>query len=104
MSALWFKNCLPQEAPSFQVKASRISIINEPIEFYEEMMRKIALCEERITFSSLYIGTGVKERNLLTALQAAVERNPHLRITLLSDYTRGTRVDGANSSSKDLLK
>lgn len=101
---MWLQNAIPGDCPSFQVDAANVHVINEPIEFFEELVRKSRQSEHRITLSSLYIGTGPKERQLIGTVRHALECKPRLRATLLFDYTRSTRVDQTNVSSKDVLR
>lgn len=56
--------------------------------------------------SSLYLGTGELEQELVNCLKAAGENNPSLRTTILLDYCRGNRINNLTGpkSSKELLQ
>ena len=58
---------------------------------------------KRVAISSLYLGTGEKERRLVQLLGEKLNENRDLRATVLLDYTRGTRLDSKLNSSKTLL-
>jgi len=54
--------------------------------------------------SALYLGTGKLERYLVEKLSRRTQENPDLRITVLMDYMRGTRLSRGGESSHTLLK
>lgn len=101
---MWFQNAIPADCPSFRISADKIRIIREPVEFYNLLKEKSRQSKDRITMSSLYIGTGPKERQLVQAVDHALRSSSQLRATFLFDYTRGTRKDESNESSSDMLK
>ncbi|RWS21786.1 CDP-diacylglycerol--glycerol-3-phosphate 3-phosphatidyltransferase-like protein, partial [Leptotrombidium deliense] len=63
--------------------------------------------KRRIVISSLYIGTGKLEVNLIENLKKTMSQSSNLNVTILMDYMRGNRLNNArdeNSSTKALLK
>lgn len=53
-------------APVFPVNGSKITIIHKPQMFYTTLLEKCKRAEKRITFASLYLGTGPLETELLS--------------------------------------
>lgn len=55
--------------------------------------------------SALYLGTGKLEQYLVEKLDSKLQTNPSLKVNILLDYMRGTRVNSKDgSSSLNLLK
>lgn len=88
-------------APCFPVCGDRIEVIHEPQQFYETLIQKMASAKERIVLASLYLGTGPLENNIIQVLRKSLKRQPNLRVSLLLDFTRGTRGE---VNSKTLLQ
>ncbi|KAI6654302.1 CDP-diacylglycerol--glycerol-3-phosphate 3-phosphatidyltransferase, mitochondrial isoform X1 [Oopsacas minuta] len=82
------KNC-----PGFYVKGDNIEIINSPQQFYRSLLHKIQTSNHRITISSLYIGTGNLEEELVNAIDKRMCEKLHLKVCILLDRLRGTRGD-----------
>lgn len=61
------------------------------------------MSKERIILSSLYLGTGALEKQLIRAIEEAKRANPELEVCLLFDFFRGTRLDENGESSATLL-
>lgn len=53
-------------APIFPVNGSKITIIHKPQMFYTTLLEKCERAKKRITFASLYLGTGPLETELLS--------------------------------------
>ena len=79
------------EPPFFEVPASHIKILKDPIDFYSALNSGITGSYNRICLSSLYIGTGIFEEHLVRQLEKNLERNPNLRFRMIIDEARGTR-------------
>ena len=60
--------------------------------------------KERISMSSLYLGTGKLEQFLVERLNRQIKGNPHLHVQIVLDHMRSTRSDRKNKSSYTLLK
>lgn len=85
-------NWLTSLAPCFPVKAENITVINEPKEFYDTLVKKCEQAEERITFASLYLGTGKLEKNLVSVISEKLNKaRGNVKLTVLLDYHRGSR-------------
>lgn len=53
-------------APVFPVNGSKITVIHKPQVFYTTLLEKCKHAKNRITFASLYLGTGPLETELLS--------------------------------------
>ena len=53
----------------------------------------IRRARRRIIISSLYIGTGPQEAELVDGIAEALRENPQLRVTVVLDYHRATRLN-----------
>ncbi|RVX71505.1 hypothetical protein B0A52_05077 [Exophiala mesophila] len=87
-------------APRFEVDPSQIEILDSPVVFYETLKAKIRGAKRRIFLSTLYIGK--TEHELVATLKEALENNPKLELSILTDALRGTRED-PNPSCATLL-
>lgn len=81
------------------LSASEISILGEPIEFYEQLISNIENAKNNIILSSLYIGNGDKEARLYNAIEDFLSRGGEALIIL--DFNRGQR---GKISSKTILQ
>ncbi|EFA82052.1 phosphatidylglycerophosphate synthase 1 [Heterostelium album PN500] len=79
------------QGPAFAVDPANIEFIREPDDFYNHLIEGVKRATKRITFASLYLGTGKQEKQLVSEMIAACERNPELKIHILLDGLRGTR-------------
>ncbi|KAG5644184.1 hypothetical protein DXG03_009025 [Asterophora parasitica] len=91
---------LARNHPAFTVSSSKISILNEPPEFYALLLDMIRRAEHRIFISSLYIGSA--ESELIDTLRKSLLKRPSLKLFLQLDLNRSTRP-GASSTAKILL-
>lgn len=82
-------------APRFEVEPSQIEIIDSPAAFYETLKAKIRSAKQRIYLSTLYIGK--TEHELIGTIQEALQKNPQLEVSILTDALRGTREDPSPS-------
>uniref|UniRef100_A0A3P8YQN5 CDP-diacylglycerol--glycerol-3-phosphate 3-phosphatidyltransferase n=1 Tax=Esox lucius TaxID=8010 RepID=A0A3P8YQN5_ESOLU len=98
---------MAEHVPAFRVPGSHIHILNSPDQFYQSMKARIKTAKKRVVMASLYLGTGPLERDLVDCMQEALERsqeegdNPDLQVSVLLDYTRGSR--GETNSRTMLL-
>lgn len=53
--------------------------------------------------SALYLGTGKLERYLVSKLNDKLKKEPSLKVNILFDYMRGTRIVKDGTSSLDLM-
>ncbi|XP_066588149.1 CDP-diacylglycerol--glycerol-3-phosphate 3-phosphatidyltransferase, mitochondrial isoform X2 [Prorops nasuta] len=93
----WLKSA----APTFSVNGANIRIIHEPSEFYNILIEKCKFAKERITFASLYLGTGKLESELVIIGESIANSNKNLKVTILLDYIRGSR---GSPNSRDMLQ
>ncbi|KAF2128567.1 CDP-diacylglycerol-glycerol-3-phosphate 3-phosphatidyltransferas-like protein [Dothidotthia symphoricarpi CBS 119687] len=91
---------LDRIAPRFEIQPEQITIIQTPAEFYKTLKDKISNAQHRIYLSTLYIGK--TEHELISTIQKALQRNPNLRVSFLTDSLRGTR-ETPDPSSASLL-
>jgi CDP-diacylglycerol---glycerol-3-phosphate 3-phosphatidyltransferase len=94
-------NWLYAAAPCFPVAGSKISVINEPKDFYDTLLARSANAKRRIFFTSLYLGTGELEQGLVAAMHQNLRTNKDLSVNILLDFTRGTR--GVENSQTTLM-
>jgi len=95
---------LTRVLPGFKVNGSKIKIIHEPSHFYQELVNRSQQSSNRIVMSALYLGTGGKENKLIEAVNENLIRNENLRVKMLLDWCRGTRLVNNQSSSTLLMK
>jgi len=90
--------------PSFEIEPENVQILNEPNDYYEYLKKMFSEATERIVISSLYLGTGVLEKELVQVIKENLERNKELKVKVLFDYSRGLRNE-ENSATvlQDLL-
>eukprot|EP00092_Neocalanus_flemingeri_P020741 GFUD01022476.1.p1 GENE.GFUD01022476.1~~GFUD01022476.1.p1 ORF type:complete len:461 (-),score=147.82 GFUD01022476.1:186-1568(-) len=95
---------LAKELPGFRVHGSQIKIIHEPKHFYQELVNRSLTSQHRIVLSALYLGTEEKEKRLVEAVGSSLERHGNLRVKVLLDWCRGTRVVNGESSASLLAQ
>ncbi|PVI02731.1 CDP-diacylglycerol-glycerol-3-phosphate 3-phosphatidyltransferase [Periconia macrospinosa] len=88
---------LDKIAPRFEVQSDQIEILRTPSEFYETLKDKISKAQSRIYLSTLYIGK--TEHELISTIRTALQQNPNLHVSFLTDALRGTRETPAASSA-----
>lgn len=54
--------------------------------------------------TALYMGTGKLEKYVVEKVQAKIRDNDELKVTMLMDYMRGTRINKDGSSTLALLR
>ncbi|KAK6478237.1 CDP-diacylglycerol--glycerol-3-phosphate 3-phosphatidyltransferase [Huso huso] len=95
------------QAPAFRVSGGQVHVLHSPDEFYQIMKANIKTAKRRVVMASLYLGTGPLEQELVDCLQEVLERSreermaPDLKVSILLDYTRGSR--GKKNSRSMLL-
>ncbi|KAF4548115.1 CDP-diacylglycerol--glycerol-3-phosphate 3-phosphatidyltransferase-like protein [Elsinoe fawcettii] len=82
-------------APRFDISASQIQIIETPLDFYSTLKDKILHAKRSVFLSTLYIGK--EETDFIDTIRQALRRNPQLRVSILTDYLRGTRENPQRS-------
>ncbi len=82
-------NELDRIAPRFEIQGSQIQVLRSPNEFYETLKVKILQAKTHIYLSTLYIGK--TEYELISTIQTALRNQPNLKVSILTDYLRGTR-------------
>ncbi|GFR58042.1 CDP-diacylglycerol--glycerol-3-phosphate 3-phosphatidyltransferase [Elysia marginata] len=87
---------LSQHGPQFLINGDQVQVITEPAQFYQILKLKSRKAQRRITFASLYLGTGKLERELIADVREACLTNltsgrPDFEVNILLDYTRGSR-------------
>ncbi|KAI7697549.1 CDP-diacylglycerol--glycerol-3-phosphate 3-phosphatidyltransferase [Sarcoptes scabiei] len=95
------------KVPMIQLDPSHINVIKTPMEFYQALKILALKSKHRISISSLYIGTGPLETELIECFEKAKQQNSNLDVNILLDYNRATREIRTNQnaiqSSKSLL-
>ncbi|XP_052070712.1 CDP-diacylglycerol--glycerol-3-phosphate 3-phosphatidyltransferase, mitochondrial-like [Mytilus californianus] len=93
-------------APCFGINGNNVQIIDEPKHFHEVLKSNARKATQRIVFTSLYLGTGQLEQELVDAIREAchtakTKGNNNLEVHILLDYNRGSR--GVEKSSRTML-
>ncbi|XP_072311753.1 CDP-diacylglycerol--glycerol-3-phosphate 3-phosphatidyltransferase, mitochondrial [Eucyclogobius newberryi] len=96
---------MSQHVPAFRVPGTSIHILTSPDQFYQTMKVRIRAAQKRVVMASLYLGTGRLEQELVDCMEEALERSrddgSRLSVSVLLDYTRGSR--GPENSRTMLL-
>lgn len=82
----------------------QVRVLHDPHLFFETLIQKTNQANQRITFASLYLGTGSHEAELVKTLESSLKRNSHsnsFKVRILLDATRGSR--GAVNNSCTML-
>lgn len=90
--------------PIIPIDAKDVSLIQEPDSFYRHTLRSIETAESRLALSALYLGTGFREKALVKSICNKVELNKSLRVNVILDANRATRLDEKSQSSVSMLK
>ena len=80
---------LDRLAPRIDVDAEQIQVLEGPKEFYDTLKTKLRQAKRRIFLATLYVGK--TETELLECIRNALQRNPQLQVSVLTDALRGTR-------------
>ncbi|CAB3396742.1 unnamed protein product [Caenorhabditis bovis] len=90
--------------PGIPVDPKNIKILHTPQEFYSTLLERIRTAEKRIVLSSLYLGDGKLERDLVDELNDKIDNTKKLDVRILLDYLRGTRGESNERSSTTILR
>nr|XP_027227603.1 CDP-diacylglycerol--glycerol-3-phosphate 3-phosphatidyltransferase, mitochondrial-like [Penaeus vannamei] len=82
---------LLQHCPVFPISGSKVRIITSPKEFYQELLDRASRSSHRISMSSLYLGTGKLEEELVSTMVKRADECKSLQVKWLLDFTRGSR-------------
>ena len=93
-----------RRSPCFEIQSSQLQIITDPTDYYLALHKLSNQATHRISMTALYLGTGKLEKYLISKLNSKVKTNEQLKLTLLLDYMRGTRIGRDGSSSVQMLK
>ncbi|CAF1306052.1 unnamed protein product [Adineta steineri] len=86
-------NWISNYGPSFIVPASNCDVLYEPCDFFKELNKTFSNAKKRIYISSLYFGTDPYEYELIDSIRSALDKDPSVRLVVLLDYLRGSRID-----------
>jgi len=103
LAFLFQKHTKDLKMPYFTTRSGNIEILKDPIDFYVALHQGIRSSHERIVLSSLYVGTGNLEKFLVSSLDSKIKRSKKIRINMLFDLQRGTRLNSDGESSRTLL-
>lgn len=81
-----------RKSPCFELYSSQIQIISNPQDYYLALHKLAGDAQKRITMSALYLGTGKLEQYLVEKVSKRTKEEEDLRVTVLLDYMRGTRL------------
>ncbi|XP_044192899.1 CDP-diacylglycerol--glycerol-3-phosphate 3-phosphatidyltransferase, mitochondrial [Thunnus albacares] len=88
---------MAEHVPAFRVPGTHIHILTSPDQFYQTMKARIKTAKRRVVLASLYLGTGQLEQDLVDCMEEALQLSqenshaPDLKVSVLLDYTRGSR-------------
>ncbi len=74
-------DCL-RNRPAFRLNGASISVLQTPSEFYDTIISEIGRAQRRVSLAALYIGTDWKEKHMMEAVHAAVQKNKDLRVSV----------------------
>lgn len=83
---------LSKHASAFPVSGESVHILRSPSEFYQTLKDQIRAANHRLLLSSLYIGTGPLEQQLLDVVADSLGSKPSLQALFLFDALRSTRT------------
>ena len=90
-----------QPSSSLSINTDHIELIDEPNQFYEEIITTfLQKAKYRVILSALYLGTGLLEQKLIAAIDSALSNRLELQVSLIFDYSRSQR---GPPSTLDLL-
>jgi phosphatidylserine/phosphatidylglycerophosphate/cardiolipin synthase-like enzyme len=95
---------LSTECRAFPVSSSAVRVLSSPAEFYDTLLDLSSRAEKRVLLSSLYLGTGPHEQALVAALHKRMQQQSGLRVDVLLDYLRATRLVGEQDNSLTTLQ
>ncbi|RLN64659.1 hypothetical protein BBJ29_001778 [Phytophthora kernoviae] len=93
---------LAQHSRLFPLRSNDVALLATPTDFYQQLLANIQQAEKRVSISSLYLGTGKLEQELVQALAARLREKPELQVQIVLDYSRGQR-GGMTASSVTML-
>ncbi|KAG1655251.1 CDP-diacylglycerol--glycerol-3-phosphate 3-phosphatidyltransferase, mitochondrial [Nymphon striatum] len=94
-----------QNLPKFKINGENVHVLHSPTEFYNRLLELSKNAKKRIVISSLYLGTGPMEKNLVNSWQEAALKSKDLKLHVLLDYNRGSRgVDNSRTMLLSLMK
>ena len=88
---------LSEKGPGFQIPGDKVCILHHPSQFIKALETMSVCAEQRIVWSTLYLGTGPKEQNLCDLIAGNIQKNPSLEVLLLMDKNRALRAPKPNS-------
>nr|CAG4640155.1 EOG090X08SX [Daphnia pulex] len=94
---------LGSKTPCFPVNGNKVRVLSDPEDFYKTLIEKTSQASQRVTFASLYLGTGNHENELVKTIESTLKKNSgsSLKVRILLDATRGSR--GAQINSRTML-
>jgi CDP-diacylglycerol--glycerol-3-phosphate 3-phosphatidyltransferase len=85
---------LAQHSPIFAIKASNVTVLREPCQFFETLKNGILRSEKRIVISALYLGTDHQEQELVDCFVQRLNEcgtDSKFHVHVLLDCIRGSR-------------
>ena len=119
-------NDLSEYGVGFELNSENVTILQSPDDFYNELIHQTQNAQNRILMSTLYIGQGTREKDLVSCIVTQIEKqhqqqpaanNSQTQITktdtnkdqncfefnLLMDCSRATRNIDSNKSSLNVI-
>ncbi len=92
-------------SPCFEVDSNNIEVLYTPNSYYESLKNIFTNAKQRIIISSLYLGNGQLEKELVNTIETNLKLNPNLTVNVLFDYSRALRnADNSVTMFKPILE
>jgi len=91
-------------SPCFEIDSDSVEVLKSPADFYSSLKILFSKAQHRIIISSLYLGHGSLEIDLVNLIDKNLKLNSNLKVNVLFDYSRALRnVDNSVSMLKPLI-
>lgn len=98
-------NFISKYSPCFEIDSENIEVLYTPSDYYKSLKKLFSNAKQRIIISSLYLGNGPLENDLVQAIDTNLHLNPNLTVNVLLDYQRALRnVNNSITMLKPVLK
>eukprot|EP01065_Artemidia_motanka_P030028 TRINITY_DN3604_c3_g3_i1.p1 TRINITY_DN3604_c3_g3~~TRINITY_DN3604_c3_g3_i1.p1 ORF type:complete len:541 (+),score=158.97 TRINITY_DN3604_c3_g3_i1:894-2516(+) len=94
---------LSAHGPCFAVSARAIEIVPGPPEFLAKLLSMIDTARDTVHIAALYLGCSKMCQSVADRIEAALQRQPALNVTLLLDYGRSLRRERDGSTVLSIL-
>lgn len=82
----------------FPITKNQVIIINSPTSFFRTLLNLFQKASRRITITSLYLGTGEKEKKFVDALHCKFKKDQKINLKIIMDENRCNRKENKKTS------